>query len=96
MESSAKKKLEKAKLEKFRKDRKGHVNVLLDFFIERMGLKNDAALCRLLKVAPSAISKLRHGVLFPGASIVLDMHEKSGIPVEAIREILDVPPEYKF
>lgn len=35
-------------------------NALLDALMEKLRLKNDAALCRLLEVAPPVISKIRH------------------------------------
>jgi len=38
-------------------------NRLLDTLIERLRLKNDAALSRALEVAPPVISKIRHGRL---------------------------------
>ena len=34
---------------------------LLDFLIEHLAVKNDAALCRRLDVAPPIVSKLRSG-----------------------------------
>ena len=40
---------------------------LLDTLRERMQLKNDAALSRLLEVAPPVISKIRHRALPVGA-----------------------------
>jgi hypothetical protein len=35
-------------------------NKLLDTLIEKMNLKNDAELCRVLEVQPPIISKIRH------------------------------------
>jgi hypothetical protein len=38
-------------------------NALIDVLIKTMSLKNDAALSRVLEVAPPVISKIRHGRL---------------------------------
>ena len=46
---------------------------LLDSLIERLNLKNDAALSRALEVAPPVISKIRHRRLPVGASMLIRM-----------------------
>jgi hypothetical protein len=38
-------------------------NAFIDLLIDTMTLKNDAALSRVLEVAPPVISKIRHGRL---------------------------------
>lgn len=63
-------------------------NKLLDTLIERLKLKNDAALSRVLEVAPPVISKIRHQRLPVGASILLRMHEVSLIPVRELRDLM--------
>lgn len=62
-------------------------NKLLDTLIERMHLKNDAELCRVLEVQPPIISKIRHRKLSVGATILLRMHEKSNIPIRELKEL---------
>ena len=57
-------------------------NKLLDALIERMHLKNDAALSRALDVAPPVISKIRHGKLPVGASMLIRMHEESELSIK--------------
>jgi hypothetical protein len=64
-------------------------NKLLDTLIERMNLKNDAELCRVLEVQPPIISKIRHRKLNVGATILLRMHEKSNIPIRELKELTD-------
>jgi hypothetical protein len=61
---------------------------LLNALIEKLGLKNDAALSRLLKVAPPVISKIRHRRLPVGASILIRMHEVSNLSLTQLRELL--------
>ena len=62
-------------------------NKLLDTLIEKLNLKNDAELCRVLEVQPPIISKIRHGKLAVGATILLRMHEKSEISIRDLKEL---------
>jgi plasmid maintenance system antidote protein VapI len=62
-------------------------NKLLDTLIERMNLKNDAELCRVLEVQPPIISKIRHRKLAVGATILLRMHEKSDMSIRELKEL---------
>ena len=61
---------------------------LLDAMLEKLKLKNDAALSRALEVAPPVISKIRHRRLPVGASMLIRMHEVSNLSVGELREIL--------
>ena len=65
-----------------------NANRLLDMVIARLALKNDAALCGTLTVAPPVISKLRHGRLPVGASMLIRMNEESGISIRELKDIL--------
>jgi hypothetical protein len=61
---------------------------LLDALLKKMELKNDAALARLLEVAPPVLSKIRHRRLPVGASILIRMHEVSDLSVGELRALL--------
>lgn len=63
-------------------------NNLIDALIDRMGVKNDAGLARVLTVAPPVISKIRHFRLPVGASMLIRMHEESGITIRALRTLM--------
>jgi plasmid maintenance system antidote protein VapI len=63
-------------------------NNLLDQLLADNQLKNDAALARELGVAPPVVSKLRHGRLTFGPTLILTVHEKFGVAVKSIRETL--------
>lgn len=63
-------------------------NKLIDALIALNGLKNDAALSRLLEVAPPVISKMRWGTLPVGASFILKAHELGGMLVADVRKLL--------
>ena len=60
------------------------VNTLLDAARSALRLRSDAALSRELGVAPPVISKLRHGVIALGETLVVRLIEK-GIDLDWIK-----------
>lgn len=66
---------------------------LLDKLLDMLDLKNDAALARVLEVAPGAISKIRHRHLEMGATIRLRILDLCGgrLTLNGIREQLGEP-----
>jgi plasmid maintenance system antidote protein VapI len=63
-------------------------NHLLGALIEKLNLKNDAALSRALEVAPPVISKIRHRRLPVGASLLIRMHEVCDLSISDLRELM--------
>lgn len=63
-------------------------NRLLDELIQRLSLKNDAALARTLEIAPPVISKIRHLRLPVGPSMLIRMHEESGLSIRELRDLM--------
>ena len=63
-------------------------NNLLDTLIDKLHLKNDAALSRVLEVAPPVISKIRHRRLPVGASLLIRMHEVSDLSIRELRTLM--------
>jgi len=63
-------------------------NHLLDVLLGNMQLKNDAALCRMLEVAPPVISKIRHYRLPVGSSLLIRMHEVTGMSIRDLRDLM--------
>jgi hypothetical protein len=61
---------------------------LLDTLIDNLLLKNDAALCRALEVSPPVLSKIRHRKLPVGASLLIRMHEVTGLNIRDLRFLL--------
>jgi hypothetical protein len=61
---------------------------LLNTLRENLQLKNDAQLCRFLEISPPIISKIRHGRLPVGASLLIRMHETSGLDIRDLRFLL--------
>jgi plasmid maintenance system antidote protein VapI len=68
---------------------------LFDTLLEKIGLKNYAALAKALDVAPPVISKMRHGQLEIGPTMLISMHEESGLSVKELRALMgtkqDIP-----
>lgn len=62
----------------------------LETLIERMGLKNDAALARRLCTESPVISKIRHGKLPVGAQILISAHEESGMSIKELKQLAGV------
>ncbi len=63
-------------------------NNLITSLIRKLKLKNDAALSRALEVEPPLISKIRHGRLPVGASMLIRMHEVSDLSIEDLRSLM--------
>lgn len=63
-------------------------NNLLDTLVQRLRLRNDASLSRALAVAPPVICKIRAHQLPVGATILLSMHEVSGISIKELRALM--------
>jgi plasmid maintenance system antidote protein VapI len=61
---------------------------LLATLIERLNLKNDAALSRALEVSPPVISKIRHRRLPVTASLLIRMHEVSALSIKELRLLM--------
>jgi hypothetical protein len=66
-------------------------NRVLDAVINKLKLKNDAALSRVLEVAPPVISKIRHNTLPIGATLLLRMHEESDFSIRELRALMVRP-----
>jgi plasmid maintenance system antidote protein VapI len=62
--------------------------LLLDILIGKLGLKNDAHLARVLEVAPPVLSKIRHNRLAVGATILIAMHEVTGMSIADLRGLM--------
>ncbi|HWW04706.1 hypothetical protein [Collimonas sp.] len=65
-----------------------NANKLLDAVRAKLGLKNDAALSRCLKVRPPVISKIRHGRLSVGASLLITIHETCDLSIAELKSFL--------
>jgi hypothetical protein len=63
-------------------------NKLLNTINEKLRLRNDAALSRTLEVSPPVISKIRHKRLPLGASVLIRMHEVSGLSIRELRALM--------
>lgn len=64
---------------------------LIDFLVDELNLKNDAALCRYLGVNPPIISKIRTQVLPITGDTLIRMQDLTGIPIDTLREVAGIP-----
>jgi plasmid maintenance system antidote protein VapI len=63
-------------------------NHLIDALIRHLGLQSDGALSRKLKVAKNVIKNIRHGHIPIGASMLMWMHEATGISINELRVLM--------
>ena len=63
-------------------------NRLIDELIAKMNVKNDAALARELGVPREVISKIRHKRRPIGSSLLLKMHETTGVSISELRSLM--------
>ncbi len=61
---------------------------LLDTLITILGLKNDAALSRVLEIGSPIISKVRHSRLPISSAVLLRMHEVSDLSIGDLRRLM--------
>lgn len=64
---------------------------LLDLLISKLGLKNDAALCRVLDIKPPMISKIRAKKLAINGDLLLRIYDVTGYTVDQCRAVAGIP-----
>jgi transcriptional regulator with XRE-family HTH domain len=70
-------------------DRGSNSGKLLNALKDQLGLNSDSALARALEVDRPYISKIRHGKIAIGATLILRMQELSGLSVQELRALMD-------
>lgn len=68
-------------------------NHLLDAVLDYMNLKNDAALARLLGIAPPIISKIRHYKTAVSPRFLLRLYDATGLSIPTLRTLLYTTPQ---
>lgn len=66
----------------------GNPNHLFNTIQSRLNLRNDIELALTLGDAPSVISKMRHQKIPVGATMLLRLHEVSGISIKDLRSLM--------
>lgn len=61
---------------------------LLDTLLATLKLKNDAALARTLGLSAPVISKIRHRQIPVGASVLIRIHEVTGLSITVLRGLM--------
>ena len=64
------------------------MNQVLDRLMQRKGLRNDAALCRVLGVSPPIISKIRHGRVQVSPALMIRMHDVFDLSIKELRAMM--------
>ncbi len=62
----------------------------LDALLELKGLKNDAALCRVLMIPPPVISKIRNGGLSVTNNLLVRIYDTLDIEIDESRRMMGV------
>lgn len=65
-----------------------HPERVLDQVSEKLGLSNDVALARALKIAAPLLDRIRHGQTPLRASILLRINEVSGLSMAELRSLM--------
>lgn len=60
----------------------------VNFLLKRLGLKNDAALSRRLRLAPPLISKWRHNRLNVSGDVLVQIFLVTGIAIDDLLSVL--------
>jgi hypothetical protein len=67
---------------------------LLDALCTHLGLANDAALSRKLRVKPPTLSKVRNRRVAVSSALLIAMHEASGLTISELRALMGDRREY--
>jgi len=62
---------------------------LLDHLIEDYGFKNDRQIALYTVISTGTISKIRKGKLKPSASVIIKIHEKLGMSISEIKDLIN-------
>jgi hypothetical protein len=68
-------------------------NALFDQVKEKLGLRTDAQLSQLLDVAPPVVSKIRHGFLMVGDTLLIALDEETDLTVKEMKQTLCIAPK---
>lgn len=66
---------------------------LFDYLKQRYDVENDLRLAVLLGMDSGHISRVRHGRIGVGCKFILAAHERLGLPVKRIRELMALPTQ---
>lgn len=85
--SVAKSRLHEAPATREHRIHRRHPHVLLDSLRLRFDLKSDLELASACGLAPSVLSKLRHGKLALSSNILLRLHDATGISIAELQKL---------
>lgn len=61
---------------------------LIDSVKQGLRLDSDRALCEALRISPPSLSKIRNKQIPVGGSVLIKMHEKTGISIRKLRALM--------
>jgi transcriptional regulator with XRE-family HTH domain len=63
-------------------------HALFDFLRTEYNIPSDRQLCAALGLKPPMLSKIRHGVIGVSGDIMILIHEKTGMSIADIKELI--------
>ena len=63
-------------------------HALFDFLKKEYKISSDRELCAALGIAAPVLSKIRHGVIGISGDIMILIHEKTGMTIADIKELI--------
>ena len=63
-------------------------HTLFDFLKTEYNISSDRQLCAALGLKPPVLSKIRHGVIGVSGDIMILIHEKTGMSIADIKELI--------
>jgi len=61
---------------------------LFDAMLRNLGARSDAELARILRISPTAISKIRHGRMPVSSTLLINMHEASHMEICDLKALM--------
>ena len=61
---------------------------LFDAMLHNLGARTDAELARILRISPTAISKIRHGRMPVSSTLLINMHEASQVDIRDLKALM--------
>lgn len=61
---------------------------LLDSLVEKLALRNDASLAKMLAVGASTLSRIRNNRIAVSAATLIRMHEICGLEISELRRLM--------
>lgn len=71
-------------------------SMMIDYLKEVLEITSDAKLCERLHIAKPTISKIRHGKLGVSATLLLAIHDETGIEIKQLKRLLGIDGNFHY